>query len=412
MPTLKLSERGIAAMKFATLEREHAIANPLRKTDPTQLEVWDELVPGLGIRLTNRGVKAWFVRYRANGSNRRMTLGRYPTLSLAKARDRARAVLADAGAGKDPALERRERRANDTTFGALAREVLDAKAAAGTRGSTQREREQVLRAELLPAWRNRPASSITRRDVALLVERIGRRAPVHAGKVLAVVRLIYNEGLRRGFPGIESNPAHLLQPAKRPGVRNRFLTMDEIKTVWKVLEREALITRCFFRFALLTAQRYGAVRAIRWTDIEDGDVWRTPAPVFKGKRDHLTPLSAEALAVLDEVRMLTGDGEYVFPSRRGGPRNSIRTALTRIQERSKLSRWTLHDFRRTFRTHAVRATEDGGLAIPPSVADAVLGHREASLGFDRYTAEPERYLLHEKRDALAKWGRCVRGAVS
>src|SRR5690606_5206753 len=145
----------------------------------------------------------------------------------------------------------------------------------------RREREQVLARDLLPAWRNRPAGSITRRDVALLVEKIAKRAPVHAGKALAIVRLIYNEGLRRGFPGVEHNPAHMLQPPERPAVRNRYLTRDEIKIVWQALEPESLVTRCFFRFALLTAQRYGAVRMMRWSDIEPGNVWRTPAAVFK-----------------------------------------------------------------------------------------------------------------------------------
>lgn len=82
-------------------------------------------------------------------------------------------------------------------------------------------------------------------------------------------------------------------------------------------------------------------------------------------------------------------------------------ALQRVRERSELPSWTIHDFRRTLRTHAARAVEDGGIGVAPNVADAVLGHKEASLGFDRYTGEPERYLLAEKRNALAKWGRFV-----
>lgn len=401
MPTLRLTDRGIRTLT----------------SEAGQTDFWDELLPGFGVRVTRRGVRTFFVRYRVNGAQRRMTLGRYPVLTLAKARERARMVLAQAAAGMDPGQEKAERRERDTTFAALVREVLEAKAAT-TRASTRREREQVALRELLPEWGKRPAGSITRRDVTLLVERIARRAPIHAGKVLAIVRMIYNEGLRRGFPDVEANPAHLLQPPERPRVRNRYLTREEIRVVWQTVEPETLITRCFFRFALLTAQRYGAIRMMRWTDIEPGSVWRTPAAVFKGRRDHLTPLSPEALAVLEEVRMLTGDGEYVFPSSRGGPRNSIRNALIRVQERSGLPHWTFHDFRRTFRTHAVRAEKPAhpgdpvGLGIPPNIADAVLGHREASLGFDRYTAEPERYLLAEKRDALERWGRFVVEAVS
>jgi integrase len=394
MAATKLTDRGVAAFETAD----------------ARLDIWDEVVPGFGVRVTAHGTKTFFVRYRANGSNRRMKLGRYPVLTLADARKRAKEVLASTVLGADPALERRKRRAKDATFGALAREVLAAKAAT-TRASTRREREQVVRSDLLPEWGARPASGVERRDVALLVERIARRAPIKAGKTLAVIQWIYNEGLRRGFPGIEANPAHLLQPPVRPAVRTRFLDVDEIQTVWSLLDGESDATQCFFRFALLTAQRYGAVRAMRWPDIENGGTWRTPAAVFKGKRDHLTPLSAEALAALDKLRPLTGEGEYVFAGRAGGPRASIRTALTRLQQRSGIPRWTLHDFRRTFRTHAVRSPEDAGLGVAPNVADAVLGHKEASLGFDRYTGEPERYLLAEKRDALAKWGAFVAAAA-
>jgi integrase len=374
------------------------------------MDLWDALVPGFGVRVTTRGVKTFFVRYRANGAQRRMKLGRYPVLSLAAARKRAKAVLTEAAAGADPALELHSRRAADATFAALAREVLDAKAKT-TRPKTHHERERILRVELLPAWKARPAASITRREVQLLVERIAERAPILANRVLEVINIIFNEGLRRGFPTLEANPAHLIRPPAVENGRKRFLTSDEIRTVWRTLESEFVITRGIFRFALLTAQRAGAVLALRWTDIDANNVWRTPATVFKGKRDQLVPLSPEALAILEDVRPLSGSHEYVFPGQNGRPRANINNALQRICRNSGLPGWTVHDFRTTFRTHAVRATEDGGLAIAPHVADAVLGHKEASLGFDRYTGEPERYQLAEKRDALKRWGTFVAAAV-
>jgi integrase len=137
------------------------------------------------------------------------------------------------------------------------------------------------------------------------------------------------------------------------------------------------------------------------------------------------PLSAEALAVLKELRPLTGEGTYVFPSRfteDDGKRRpyiaSTNKAMQRIRDRTEIPAWTVHDFRTTFRTHATRAEkpahkrDPAGLGVAPTIADAVLGHKEASLGFDRYTAEPERYLLSEKRDALDRWGRFVIRAVN
>ena len=86
-------------------------------------------------------------------------------------------------------------------------------------------------------------------------------------------------------------------------------------------------------------------------------------------------------------------------------------SLSRVRNKTSIPSWTVHDFRMTFRTHAVRAREDGGFAIPGHVADAVLGHKEATLGFERYTGDRDRYLLDEKRDALRKWGAFIMDAV-
>jgi len=257
--------------------------------------------------------------------------------------------------------------------------------------------------------------------VVQLVERIERRgAPVMANRVLAAIKVLFNEGLRRGFATLEANPAHLVQPPGEEGSRGRYLTRDEIRTLWEATEEEAPLMRTVFRFTLLTAARVGSVCALRWADIDEADVWRIPAPAFKGRRPHMVPLSTEALAVLDEMRALTGGDLYAFPGRTDGKAPhvvSTNRALQRIRKRTEIPQWTVHDFRTTFRTHATRAqtpdhaSDPAGLGVAPHVADAVLGHKEASLGFDRYTAEPERYLLSEKREALARWGAFVAAVV-
>ncbi len=389
-------------------------------TDQVQAEYWDDVVAGLALRVGRGGTKAYIIRYRCNGKHRRLKLGTHPHLTLAEARKAARARLQQAQAGEDPAETQRERRRHDTTFAALAAEVLEAKASE-TREKTRRERQRIVDTELLPHWKNRPAASITRRDVVHLVERIAARAPVMANRTLAAVKVIFNEGLRREFPTLEANPAHLVEP-RDESARGRFLERAEVRTLWTALESERLLPRALFRLTLLTAQRVGSVCAMRWSDIDDADVWRIPPMSFKGKRPHLVPLSAEALAVLEEVRQFTGGDEYVFPGRADGKRGphivSVNKALQRIRERTELPAWTIHDFRTTFRTHATRAQspahkkDPAGLGVAPNIADAVLGHKEASLGFDRYTAEPERYLLAEKRDALARWGAFVAKIVA
>lgn len=403
MPKIRLTDRGLKGLS----------------TDAAQQDFWDELTPGLHVRVSGKtGRKTWYVRYRANGTHRRMKLGLYPHVTLADARDKAREAITAADAGEDPAREREERKATDTSFKAMAREVLDARKAK-TRESTQAERERILEADLLPAWGNLPAGSITRRDVIELVEDIAGRAPTMANRTLALIKTLYNGALDREFPGVEMNPAHRVKKPGQESARRRFLDRDEIRAVWKATEAERPIPRAIFRLALLTAQRIGSVCALRWADIDDSDVWTIPADVFKGKRRHAVPLSSEARRVLEDVPRVRG--VYAFPGRGDGQEAghvvSTTNALARIREASKLPRWTAHDFRRTFRTHATRPEEPtndkdpAGLGVAPHVADAVLGHKEASLGFDRYTGEPERYLLAEKREALEKWAAFVRDAV-
>lgn len=408
MPTLRLTARGVAALE----------------THRSQETFWDELLPGFGVRVSGKtGSKTYLVRYRANGTHRRLKLGRHPALGLASAREKARKALADAQAGVDPALERKRRRSRDVTFEALAREVLDAKATR-TRTSTREERERMLEKDLLTAWGRRPVASISRRDVVELVEGIvDRGSPVAANRTLRLVQLIFNEGLRRGFPTLEANPAHMMPPPGEESSRTRFLTREEIRAVWKALDPESEHTAALFRLALLTAQRMGAVAALRWSDVDAANVWRIPAETFKGRRPHLVPLSEEALAVLEPLRTLAGTEDYVFPGRTDGKvphMSSWNPALRRIRTRTdekNVPHWTAHDFRTTFRTHATRPLEPdhpkdpAGLGIVPTIADAVLGHKEQSVGFEHYTGEPERYRLAEKREALRRWGAWITETV-
>jgi len=400
---IQLTDRAVAALK----------------TEEVQQEFYDAIITGLVVRVGKGGAKTFLVRYRSGGKLRRHPIGRYPVISLAKAREKAKQVLGDAQQGKDPEAERQLRKSNDVTFGALCTEVLDAKT--DWRGPTRKERTRIIDTELRPAWGTRPAASITRRDVVQLIEGIQKRgARVMANRTLAAIRMIFNVGLDRDFPTLESNPAHRIKPASENG-RSRFLDRAEIKKIWGAAAFESPIAKGVFRLTLLTAQRVGSVSAMRWSDIDDADVWHIPAAAFKGKRPHLVPLSPEAKAVLAELRKLTGEGEYVFPGRGNGRQphfNGKNKALQRMRADLELvDNWTIHDFRTTFRTHATRAKKPGhrsdpaGLGIAPAIADAVLGHKEASLGFDRYTGEPERYLLSEKRDALKAWGKFVAAAV-
>jgi len=407
-------------------------------TTKAQEDFWDTLVPGLHLRVSGTtGRKTWLVRYRANGTQRRVKLGIYAPdsnpdlglLSLADAREASRPYLAAADAKRDLAREEEvvaqaeEVRQSGSSFEKMAEEVLKARARKGragrpTRDSTQRERRRILEKEILPRWKGREAGAITRREVVLLVEGIADRgAQVQANRTLALLRLLFNDAIRRGFPGVETNPAHLVEAPGAEPPRRRYLGKTEIRAVWKATVEETPLIRGVFRLALLTGQRIGSVCAMRWDGIQgEGDtaLWRIPAEDFKGGRPHLVPLSPEALRALRELEEDQVSEDQVFPSRAGCKKphlTNLTKPLDRIRDRSELEHWTAHDFRTTFRTWATRAKEDGGMGIPGNVADAVLGHAENTLGWNRYQGDQELYLLHEKREALNAWGAFVANVV-
>lgn len=383
-------------------------------TTRVQEEIADPLTPGLSIRIGRGGTKTFYARYRFAGRVKRLKLGVYPRLSLADAREKARDALKKADAGEDPAVQRETAKSGARTFRTLAEAVLTGRAERGrdgkpTRDRTQYERRRLLDRELLPHWGDRDARTIKGEEVVELLASIrDRGAPVVANRTLSLVRLIFNDGIRRQrWEGL-TNPAHLLEPVAYEEARDRWLTADEIKAVWKATEDENPSIKAIYRLAILTGQREGSICAMRWEDVSDGGVWSIPAEFFKGRRVHLVPLSVEAFAVLEPLREEQADETWVFPSREKSKRRyltNLGTAQRRIRGRTKIPHWVLHDLRTTLRTNAVK------LGIDPTVADRVLGHAEGSLGFARYQGDKPEYRLEEKADALRRYGAFVREAV-
>src|SRR6266436_7677872 len=127
-----------------------------------QVDYWDARTPGLSLRVSQGGRKAWTVFFRFHGRMRRLTLGTFPILSLADARRLAATALREAQHGTDPATAKQEARSADN-FGELAELYLDRHAKPEKR--SWREDERILKADLLPKWRNRKAHEIKRADV-------------------------------------------------------------------------------------------------------------------------------------------------------------------------------------------------------------------------------------------------------
>src|SRR6185436_7225334 len=170
----------------------------------SRFELMDGDVPGLGLRVLPSGRKFWFLRYGPRGGRRRITFGEYPALSLAKARDKARELLAGVKVhDRDPMAERKaareaRRKAKTATFAGLAAFYVEEYAKPRKRLRARKEDERKLRVEVLPVWGSRPAAEIRRTDVRELLERIAaERGGVCANRTRALLSKVFAFGIEK-----------------------------------------------------------------------------------------------------------------------------------------------------------------------------------------------------------------------
>lgn len=375
-------------------------------------DVWDSSFTGgaFGVRVYKSGTKKFTILYRNRfGEQKRLMLGTFPAMTLAEARDKARKTLVEVGEGHDPAQARADHRAAET-FSQLCELYLTLHAAPNKKPASYREDKRIITHDLLPAWRLHKACDIRRRDVIALLDsiRIGRRAPVLANRCRALIHKLFNFALEREI--VQANPCAGLPRVAREKRRERVLSDAEIQALWRALGREDVTVASLFKMILLTAQRPGEVKAMRWSDIQ-GELWTIPADVAKNGRTHRVPLSPAALRVLRAVRehnearfersRKPADEkahylEYVFPSRTGGATAWLHKASSRLRKAVGGEAFTPHDLRRT------AATGMAQLGTSRDVISKLLNHLSSDnlvTGiYDRYDRMPE------MAAALSKWG--------
>ena len=342
------------------------------------------------------GTKSWVQLYRSGGRLRRLTIGRYPALSLSDARSIARDAIRLVAEGKDPALLKARQRATaqerPDTIKHVAAEFIERHAKVKNR--SWRETERIFARYVEPRWGKRDIKEITRRDVIELVDHVmDTSGPYMANRVLAAVRKLFNWTLDRDI--VETSPAARVKAPAKELARERVLTDDEIKRVWTACDDQGWPFGPFCRLLMVTAQRRSEVASMRWEDIDlENSVWTIPRDVTKSDRTHEVPLSPLALEIISGLPKF---GDLVFPSRvdQTKPVNGFGKAKRRMDELSGVTDWRFHDLRRTAGTNMAR------LGTPVSTISRVMNHKEGGV-----TAIYNRYsYLDEKRQALELWSK-------
>lgn len=372
---------------------------------------------GFALTVFPSGKKSFVYIYHFNGRKRRMTLGKCSQLSLAEAKVLHREALMILNSGKDPADEKRREKIavrDSSTVEGLIEEYLEKWAKPNKR--SWKADERCLYKDVKPYWGKLKAADITRRDVVLLLDRIkDRGAPIAANRALACIRRMFSFGIERDI--ISANPCAAVKAVAKETRCDRVLSEEEIKILWSALDQNtnqdnplhvihmSAETKLVLKLQLATAQRKGEVVAAEWDELDLVTGWWTiPAIKAKNNQTHRVPLSSLAIALLDEIKQLSGSSRFLFPAKLKDTHitgSSIDHAVRRCSFNG-LKPWTPHDCRRTAASYMT------SLGISRLVVSKILNHSESSSVTAVYDCHS---YDHEKRNALERWAQELKKIV-
>lgn len=315
--------------------------------------VWDDEIRGLAVKVTPRGRKAYYLKYRtANGTQRKPSIGVHGKVTTDMARSIARSWSAEVAMGNDPSANRMESR-DAPTFAALAERYLSEHAYPHKVATAAKEDARMLRVNLLPRWGSKRVEAVSRRDVSRMHVEIRSQIGHHsANRHLALTGKMLSLAVEWGLR--PDNPARGVK-MYREEKRDRWLRPDEIRRMFESLAQEPdAIVRGALTFILLTGARKTEALAAKWEDIDfDAALWRIPKT--KSQKPQTVPMSTRALSVLQSLPRVEGN-PHIFPGKVPGQHLvNLSKRWLRVRERAGLPDARIHDLRRSLGSMMVQA---------------------------------------------------------
>jgi integrase len=364
-----------------------------------QTDYFDENVSGLALRVTAQGVKTWTLHFGPASKRARITLGRYPSTSLANARALALDAKASIADGRDP------------RGGTDAMTVSDLVASyVEKHTSTLRSADEIKRRlyrNIVPVIGNVKLAELHRRDATRVVDRVAKRnAPTEAMRSFEDLRAMLRWAVSRG--DIDHSPIEGMRKPSGSKPRERVLSDDEIRTLWNGLpEALARSEQCqrIIKLCLVTGQRVGEVAGMSKSELDlKQRLWRLPGARTKNGHPHNVPLSPLAIELIGN-----GDGEQVFSNAEGEgtlPGAAVARTISRAQERFGIAQWSAHDLRRTALTGMAK------LGVAPIVLGHIANHRTTTKAGMTLSVYVQHAYEKEKREALELWAERLQGIVA
>jgi integrase len=405
------------------------------KPEAARYIVWDTKLAAFGVRVEPSGHRTFVYTYRFNGRSRFHRLGTfqaYGSTPDAITVGTARSLCAKFVAALQATVDRRLRGETVTDAddpGAVQTKAIAALRVADTvedvfdqfaergeksrgkgklRESTLTEYKRLLKVKggFIDTFGRRKATefaAVGGRELMRFLDRVEtERGAVTADRVLAAASAVFSFAKRRHL--VPSNPCTGMNRRADASEKDRYLTDDELGRFFAAVAAmpSAESLKAALGLILVTAQRPGEVRTMRWEDIDEANrVWTIPGHVAKNRRPHRVPLSALALQVIAEAKAVAVSDVYVFatrtdeaPSAKALNTMLYRAATAEVLEKHTIAPFTPHDLRRT------AATAMAALGVTRFVQDRILNHADVGIAavYDRHAYDAE------KREALDRWG--------
>lgn len=389
-----------------------AAVEKLKAPEKGQVDHFDGSHPGLALRISYGGRKSWTFHYRLHGKQRRLTLGTFPAMSLAEAREAWRIAWQEKERGADPAAEKQEaKRQEPDTVKTVSEDFINRYCR--PRNRTADEVERLFAIYVLPVIGHMPIEAVSKRDVLRLLDKAEKSgATVRVNRVLSNLKRFFNWCVERGL--IDTSPAANVKPPIKEMARDRVLSDVEVKAFMSACERMGEPFGRVMLMLLYTGQRRDEVSAARWSEFDlTSKIWTLPADRVKNNRVHTLPLSTQVCAMIGGI-IKEQDEPYLFParfSRTGSKTPRPVSGFTRAKQRldalmleelrkadpeAELEPWRLHDLRRTAASGMAR------MGVGIHVVEKILNHVSGSLSgvagvYNRHSYQDE------MRSALQGW---------
>lgn len=336
--------------------------------------LWDRDLKGFGLKVTPAGRKVYLVQYRLGGRKgrtRRVTIGLHGVLTADQARSRAKQLLGEVAAGRDPAAALHEERGS-SRLGELLMRFLEEYATGKLKPSTAGEYHRLARLHIFPVLQHRLVGDISRSDVVRMHTSLAAK-PYQANRVAALLSKFFNWCERDGHRPDGSNPCRHVEKFGEVK-RERFLSSEELTRLGEALraaEAERTASPWIIgaiRLLALTGARLSEILTLRWEFVNfERAMIRLPDSKTGAKTLYL---NAPALNVLTEIPRVDGNPFVIVGERKGARLVNLQKPWRRIRAAAGLDDVRLHDLRHSFASAAVA----GGMSLP--MIGALLGHSQ------------------------------------